>query len=442
MTIRLPALVLLLLAAFAAVPASAHDNVPAPPQRRPVVIDGATVHPQTGPPIAAGRVRFEAGRLVAIGGDEVPLDGADRIDAIGKHVYPGLIAANSVLGLVEIEAVRATVDHAEVGENAANVRAEVAVNPDSELIPVSRANGVLLALTVPRGSGITGTSALLQLEGWTGEEMTVAAPVALHVVWPGAEIPSWLPEEQQKAAREAGRQQRDAIRRAFEQAAAYRQAGGAAGNQPEDLRLSAMQPFLARSRPVFFHADSAGAIGEALAFAAEHGLRAVIVGGLEAWRVTDALRAADVPVIVGGTHMLPMRRFDAPDAIYANPARLAAAGVRFAIAIPDDGFELHTANLRNLPYHAATAVAHGLPRDEAMRAITLYPAQILGVNDRVGALEVGLDATLFIASGDPLEITSEVERAWIGGREIDLRSRQTRLYEKYRQKYPETREAR
>jgi imidazolonepropionase-like amidohydrolase len=429
----LPALALLLPALTAA-----HDLVPAPPQARPIVIEGATIHTIAGDPIAAGRVRFEHGKLVAVGGQEVAIDGAQVIDARGKHLYPGLIAAHSVMGLVEIGAVRATVDVAEVGANAANVRAEVAVNPDSDVIPVTRSNGVLLALSAPQASAssvITGTSAVLQLDGWTWEDMTVKAPVGLHVAWPSRFVPAGFPAEIAEAARKAAADKRVVLAQAFEDARAYGSPANA-GRVP-DLRLAAMQPALAREVPVYFHAEDVQSIDDALAFAVEHKLRPIIIGGAEAWRITDRLRAENVPVILGGTHVLPLRRSDPIDAVYANAAKLAAAGVRFALATPGDGFD--TSNLRNLPYQAATAVAYGLSKDEALKAITLYPAQILGVAERVGSIESGKDATLFLADGDPLDARTNVERAWIAGREIDLANRQTRLYDKYRQKYPQTR---
>ncbi len=417
-------------------PAAAHDGVPAPPQSRAVTLVGATLHPQDGPSISGGRLRFEEGRIVAIGGDEVATDGSDVVDLTGKHVYPGLLAANSRIGLSEIEAVRATVDTHEIGAQPSNVRAESAINPDSEYIPVARANGVLLALSRPdAGVGVAGTSVLLRLEGWTVEDMLVEAPLALHVVWPQP-VPAWLPAPEAEAARKAGAEALAALDRHFEQAREYARSPTPA---VPDLRLAAMRPFVEGGRPVVFHVDRAPAILEVLAFARRHGVRAIIGGGLEAWRVVDALRADDVPVLVGGTHVLPLRRQDAVEAAYANPARLHAAGVRFAIAVPDDGFEVFSSNLRNLPYHAATAVAHGLPREEALKSMTVYPAQILGVADRVGTLAAGREATLFVANGDPLEISTQVERAWIAGREVDLRTHQTRLYEKFRQRYPQTR---
>jgi imidazolonepropionase-like amidohydrolase len=430
----------LLAIALAPLTALAHDIVPGPVQSRPIVIDGPTIHVVAGPAIAAGRARFEDGKLVAVGGSEVSIEDAEVVDARGKHLYPGLIAANSVLGLVEIGAVRATVDVAEVGgANAANVRAEVAVNADSDVIPVTRSNGVLLALSVPQPSAtsvITGTSALLQLEGWSWEEMTVKAPVALHVAWPSRFVPSGFPSEMADAARKAAVDKREALKLAFEDARAY---ALQRGKGAPDLRLAAMQPFIDGKGRVFFHADDVQSIDDALEFAAEQKLSAVIVGGAEAWRIVDRLRAQAVPVILGGTHVLPLRRADPIDAMYSNAFKLAAAGVRFAIATPGDGFD--TSNLRNLPYQAASAAAYGLPREEALKAITLYPAQILGVADRFGSIEPGKDATVFLTDGDPLDARTTVERAWIAGREIDLSNRQTRLYDKYRQKYPQTRGA-
>jgi imidazolonepropionase-like amidohydrolase len=194
-----------------------------------------------------------------------------------------------------------------------------------------------------------------------------------------------------------------------------------------------MLPVLTRESPLFVHANDAESIEDALAFAREQTLRIVLVGGIEAWRVAALLKQQDVPVIIAGTHVLPLRRFDPVDAVYANPAALHAAGVRFAIASPGDGFS--TSNERNLPYQAASAVAHGLPLDEGLKAVTLYPAQILGVADRLGSLAVGKDATLFVADGHPLEVRTQVLRAWIAGREVDLNNRHRQLYEKYQKKY-------
>jgi imidazolonepropionase-like amidohydrolase len=401
----------------------------------PVVIANATVHPVSGAPIANGRVRFEAGRITAVGAD-VPTEGATVVDASGKHVYPGFLAASSVLGLVEVQAVRATNDTAEVGAINPNVRAEAAVNPDTEVIPVTRANGVLAALVHPvagQQGVITGTAAVMQLDGWTWEDMTVRPGVGVHIEWPTLIVPEFLPPPLIEATRKAQADKRVALEKAMDEAKAYRTAKEAGAVSLVDLRWEAMLPVLRKDKPVLISANDLESIEDALDFAARHDLRMVLMGGLEAWRIAALLKARQVPVIVGGTHVLPLRRSDPVDAAYANPARLHAAGIAFAISGPGDSFAV--ANERNLPYHAATAAAHGLPAGEALKAITLYPAQILGVADRLGSLEAGKDATLFISDGDPLENSTTIEQAWIAGRPVDLRSRHTELDAKYRAKY-------
>lgn len=424
-----------LLALLACAPLAAQNVVTAPGSAptQAIVLVNARLHPVSSAPIENGRLRIENGKITALGGSEVDTSDAQLIDLGGQRVYPGLIAANSVLGLVEVGAVRATVDQTEVAPIAPEVRAEVAVNPDSEHIPVTRANGVLSVLSRPEPgaqSVLSGRSALLSMDGWTWESMTLKAPVGMHLVWPSPLQPEGLPAPMLKEWEKAQASKRTQLRSAFREARAY---AAAAAPEPPDLRWEAMRPVLAGELPLFIHADDAAAIEEALAFGREEGLRIVIVGGIEAWRLAAQLKQDDVPVIVGGTQVLPLRRHDPVEAAFENPAKLHAAGVRFAIASPGDSFS--TSNERNLPYQAASAAAHGLPQDEALKAITLYPAQILGVADRLGSLEVGKDATLFVADGDPLEVTTQVLRAFIGGREIDLDNRHRRLYEKYRGKY-------
>lgn len=428
----------LLVAVAAIAPLSAQNIVtrPAAPPARAQVLVNATFHTVDGAPIADGRLRIEDGRIAALGGAEVSTDNAEVIDLGGREVYPGMIAANTVMGLVEVEAVRATVDEAEVSAIKPEVRAEVAVNPDSELIPVTRANGVLSALARPQPGAegiLIGRSALLQLDGWTWEQMTVKSAVGVHLEWPTRLVPEGLPAKVVQELLKAQEGKRRRLDAAIAEARAYAVTRAAGPVDPPDLRWEAMLPVLERESPLFVHANDAESIEDALAFARENTLRIVLVGGIEAWRVAALLKREEVPVIIAGTHVLPLRRFDPVDAVYANPAVLHAAGVRFAIASPGDGFS--TSNERNLPYQAASAVAHGLPLDEGLKAVTLYPAQILGVADRLGSLAVGKDATLFVADGHPLEARTQVLRAWIGGREIDLNNRHRQLYEKYQQKY-------
>lgn len=428
-------------AALATAFAYATPNVPPPPQTTPLVITGATLHTVSGATIANGSLRIEGGRIVAIGGPEGASDvrGAQVVPLAGKHVYPGFISANSVLGLAEVGAVRATDDLTEAGAINPNARALVAVNPDNEVITVTRANGVLAELSVPQAgdSGlITGTSALVQLDGWTWEDMGLVPAVALHVRLPMMRFNlalyppplDALLDELRKASAKRLRMLEDA----FERAAAYRVAKMNGEAKRTDTRWEAMLPVFDGSRPVFMQADDVAQIRYALAFAQRFGLRLVIVGGTDAWRLAPLLRERDVPVIIAGVHRLPERRDEAPDTAYRLAAQLAQAGVRYCIARGANSFQ--TPYDRNLPYEAATAAAHGLDPTEALRAITLYPAQILGVADRLGSLEVGKLASLVVTDGDPLDIRTRVERVYIQGREIDLSNRQTRLLDKYRER--------
>jgi imidazolonepropionase-like amidohydrolase len=418
----------------------ASENIPPPPQSEPVIIRGATLHTVSGEVIEDGHLLFEDGRITAIGANDGSPVAADVnvIDLSGKHIYPGLIAANTVLGLVEISAVRSTRDNAEPGTINPNVRANEAVDPDSELFPVARANGVLIALSVPQSPGdsetgptglITGSSAVLQMDGWTWEDMTVKSPAGVHVIWP--DIRS-VPADDKEAQKTLGARLK-ALEDAFAQARSYADAHTAGSLTMTDLRWEAMLPVFAGDIPVFVHANDVRQIRGALEFTQEHGVKLVIVGGIDAWRLAGELKAADTAVIVSPVHTVPLRRWEPYDTPFTNASKLAAAGVSFAIA--GEGSAFGAANARNVPYNAATAAAYGLSREDALKAITLYAAEILGVDDRLGSLDTGKDATFIVTDGDPLEITTNVERAWIQGREIDLSSRHTRLYEKYQEKY-------
>lgn len=402
--------------------ATANPVIPGAPQAKPIAIVKATLHPASSAPIADGTIVFDQGKIVALGKDLEPPADAVRIDGQGKHVYPGLFDALNNVGLVEINSVRATKDDVEVGELNPNVRAQVAVNPDSEIIPTTRSNGVLLTLAAPSGGLMSGRSAVLQLDGWTWEDLTLKADVALHIQWP-AMTPTGDPRDKQL----------EQLVRTLEQARAYAKARQADPDRhPLDLRYESLQPVLQGKMPIIAHADEAQQIKSAVGFARQQGLKLIIYGGYDAPRCADLLKQNQVPVILEGTYRLPMRRSDEYDAAYTAPERLRAAGVTYCIASSKG----HGAsNARNLPYQAGTAVAYGLPHDEALKAITLYPAQILGVADKVGSLEVGKDATLFIADGDPLETPTQVLDAYIQGRLVSLDDRHKALWRKYQEKY-------
>lgn len=412
--------------------AAANPNIPPPPQNEPILVTNAVIHTVSGATIADGQMLFSEGRIEAISGGGIEDPDARVIDLGGRHVYPGLIAAHTALGLVEISAVRATRDVAEPGLVNPNARTEVAVNPDSELFPVTRANGVLAALSAPSGGLIRGTSAVIQLDGWTWEDMTVKAPVGMHIAWPVISIPGDVDPDREEQLMEAREERLGELEASLKAAAAYRTARESGEPVDVDLRWEAMIPVLEGSLPVFAHVQDLAQIRHAIHLAEEYGLRLVLVGGADAWRVADQLAERGIPVIVSNVLRLPLRRWEDYDTPYANAAKLAAAGVTFSIATSGSTFD--AGHVRNLPYEAAMAVAHGLDADEALKAVTLYPAQILGVDDRLGSLDVGKDATFIVTDGDPLDIRTQVERAFVQGREIDLSSRHTTLYEKYSEK--------
>jgi imidazolonepropionase-like amidohydrolase len=429
------------VAAIAAVvlAATAHagpEYTSAPAGRYALV--GGTVHTVTQGDITNATVLVDSGRIAAVGAGLAVPAGATVIDCAGKHVYPGFISANTQLGLIEIQTIEGADDTRETGNLNPNIRAEVMFNPDSDLLPVTRLNGITSALVIPGGGAIHGTSALMHLDGWTQEDMTLRAPVALHVDWPATGPvrsfgpPAGPPDADALKASTAAVQ---AIRDAFADARAYetaRTAEAAKGipRHDADAKWDAMRRVVRGEVPVFFHANSAAQIRGVLDFVDEQKLAgAVIVGGRDAVPFAADLKARDIAVIVGGVQVLPARRYEPYDEAFTLPARLAAAGVRFCIS--DGGGGFGAANARNLPFHAGLAAAFGLSRDEALKSVTLYPARILGVADRLGSIEPGKLADLQVTDGDPLEDATHCEKVFIGGRPIPMESRQTRLFQKY-----------
>lgn len=406
-------------------------QMPAKKQDHPIALAGATIHPVSGPAIPGGTILFEKGIIVAIGSSVTYPEGTEIIDVSGKHVYPGLMSAETDIGIVEIGAVRATRDQSETGRINPNVRVETAFNPESEIIPVARASGITMYVTTPSGGLISGTSAIMLSDGWTWEEMTFKAPAALVVNWPNmtTRTAPWIQQSEEDQRKEITKQL-DELNDAIRDARSYAAAKKGDANLPVDVRWDAMVPFLDGTAPVMVWANELQQIQAAVAWGEAEGLRLIIAGAADSWRAADLLKKHDIPVLAGGIHRLPSRRFDAYDDPFVLPSRLHAAGIRFAIITSGGG-----AHERSLPYHAATAAAYGLPRDAALRSITLSPAEIFGIADRVGSLDPGKDATLIVTNGDPLEIMTNVEMEFIQGRRIDLSSRHTRLNDKYIEKY-------
>ncbi|HKX32856.1 MAG TPA: amidohydrolase family protein [Blastocatellia bacterium] len=401
-------------------------------------IRNAKIFTVTGATIERGSVLIKEGKIAAVGPTVAIPKEARVIDAAGLSVYPGLIDSNTILGLSEVGQVNATVDTTELGDFKANMKALTAVNPHSELIPVARMNGVTTALTCPRGGLISGQCALIDLDGWTPEEMKLRAPAAIQISYPalGAGRGGGEFRRGGDQAGEQQRQQRDrqieALRKKFEDAQAYakaREAAAADRSLPArtiDLGLEAMIPALKGEVPVLIQASKEREIKGAIELADRFKLKLIISGGESAHLVAKTLKEKNIPVILSQVLDLPETEDDPYDSAYARAAELYQAGVKFA-------FSTGTASdVRLLPYHAGTAAAFGLPKDEALKGVTIYPAQILGVGKLVGSIEAGKLANLVITDGDILEFRTKVKQIFINGRPVDLSNKHTRLYEKFK----------
>jgi imidazolonepropionase-like amidohydrolase len=403
-----------------------------------LLLTGATVHTVSGQTITNGQVLMRDGKIAAVG-KSVSAEGAREISLAGEHLYPGMIALNTDLGLAEIDAVRATLDIREVGEYTPDVYSWLAVNPDSELLPVARANGVAYFEPTPGGAVVAGQSGLMALDGWTTEQMVIKKSVALHVYWPSASLDTTPKErardpKKAKSLEDQNKERKEQLRQLddfFAEARAYAKAKAGA----EDFQIvpawEAMLPVVHGDIPVTIHANDIRQIRAAVSWAKTNGVKMILADGLDAWRVADLLATNNVPVLFSHVFTQPQRGEDGYDAQFRAAGILSKAGGK--IAFSGGGGPGGNGSLaKNLPYTAAQAVAFGLPEDEALKSITLYPAQIAGVADRLGSIEVGKDATLFVADGDILDIRSNVKRMWIGGKEVSLESRHTRLYQKYK----------
>jgi imidazolonepropionase-like amidohydrolase len=418
--------ILLLLACLSTTWLVAQSPIPAPAQEQPIAITGATAHLGNGEVIENALITFADGKLTQVTTfrSSADLSGHQVIDASGKHVYPGLIAPNSQLGLIEIGAVRATRDDSETGEINPNVRALIAFSTDSQVSPTVRSRGVLLTQATPDGGTIAGHSAVMHLDGWNWEDAAVRADDGVHVYWPRRYRYNWRTGQLTENRNYSETIQE--MQQFLEEARAY-----CAGDYEErNLKLEAMCGVMSGERNLYVHADLARDMEQAIVIAREQDLSLVIVGGAESFMITDLLRDNDVAVILGPTHALPGREDYDIDQPFKTPAMLHEAGVKFALS--QEGFW----EQRNLPFLAGTAVAYGLPYEAAIQALTLHTAEILGVADRVGSLEAGKDATLIISGGDLLDMrNSQVERAFIEGRDIDLDNKQEYLYRKFSEKY-------
>jgi imidazolonepropionase-like amidohydrolase len=414
--------------------ASAQDNVyPAAIQKGVTVITHATVHVGNGTTLTDASIAFENGKIIGVGNVSVP-SGAKVIDGTGKQVYPGLILPSSDLGLREISSgVRGSNDNTEIGENNANIRSIVAYNTDSKIIGVLRENGILLAGVAPEGELIEGQASVVQLDAWNYEDAAYKMDNGLYI-----NMPSFMPRRGGRMAFvrpgpggdpvKAAMEKIETIKTFFTDAKAYYQEKTHAAN---NLKLEAVRGLFDGKQKLFVRANEVKQILLAMDLAKSFGFKLVIVGGTEAYQIADLLAENNVPVILERQHSLPTMEDDDVDQPYKTPAALQKAGVLFCLNDTHD-----QSRFRNLAFNAGTAATYGLTKEQALSAVTLNAAKILGIEDKTGTIETGKDANLLIVNGDLLDMKSSViGQAFIQGRNVSLDNKGKQLYERYKHKY-------
>lgn len=425
--------IILILFAFVSVASWAQTPVPSKAQAKAVALTGGVAHLGNGQVIKNSVIAFEKGKLTLVTDAttaRLDLSKYEVINIDGKHVYPGFILPNSQVGLQEVSSIRAMNDYSERGELNPNVRSIISYNTDSEYIPTYRFNGVLLAETTPTGGVISGSSSVVEMEGWNWEDAAHTVDMGIHMNWPArlrrqfdfntftfAESPN----------RDYDKQVGD-LELFFAEATSY----GKLSSKEANLKLEAMQGLFDGKKGLFIHVNNSKEIIESVRFAQRSGVkRIVVVGGLDALWVADFLKENKIPVILPSTHALPARNDDDVDLPYKLPFLLSQAGVTISLSNDD---ALHGS--RNLGFYAGTAVAYGMDKEEALKAITSNTAKALGIDQRVGTLEVGKDATLFVSEGDALDYrTNKLTHAFISGKSVTLPGIQEELYDRYSNKY-------
>ncbi len=421
---------------------SQSNVLPAPPQKGVMFIKNATIHVGNGTVIENGVIQIRDGKIEKVGNNiSIPADAGNVVDAKGKHVYPGLILPVSSLGLIEIGAVRASNDVREIGDMNPSVRSIVAYNTDSKVINTLRSNGILVANIVPQGSFLAGSSSVVQLDAWNWEDASYNTDGGMHLYMPslmprpsfgrgggGGMRPGGPNEGAQTDPVKEGLDQLEKLKAFFREAKAY---SAAPTHDETNLKYEAVKNLFSKKQKLYVHANTVKQMLVALDFVKEFGFDVVIVGASESWQIPDLLKQHNVSVILQQMHSLPTTADDDVDQPYKTAAALQKAGVLFAIS--DDDAQTRG---RNLPFNAGTAATYGLTKEEALAAITLNAAKIMGVADKTGSIEPGKDANIIISSGDILDMsTSNVTDAFIQGRQINLDDKQKQLNERYEQKY-------
>jgi imidazolonepropionase-like amidohydrolase len=423
----------LFAAAILLISASAWAQIPSPGETptKAIVLTGGIAHIGNGQVVENAAIGIENGKVTFVkpmGSVKLNPEDADIIDVTAKHVYPGFISPNNTLGLTEVDAVRATNDYAETGSFNPEVRAVTSFNTDSRISPTVRSNGVLITQATPRSGRICGTSSVMHLDGWNWEDAVLKADDGIHVNWPYRfQRSGWWAEPGPTKANEKYDEQIEELRSFLLRAKAYSENYSPEFNQ----KMAACKGLFDGSQNFYLHVNDAKGIMESVLFAEAVGIKKpVVVGANEAWLVVDFLSSKKVPVILERTHSLPSNSDNDIDQPYKTAKTLFDNKITFCF---DYSGDMEAMGSRNLPFAAGTAVAYGLPKEEAIKALTLNAAKILGIDVICGSLEEGKDATLFVSNGDALDaLTNDVTHAFIQGRPVDLDNPQKFLYRKYK----------
>jgi len=397
---------------------------PAPAQSGNIVLTHATIHIGNGQVLQDAMILFRDGKIMSVGPTEPIKDNAKVIDCSGKQIYPGLISPVTDLGLSELSAVRSTNDNYELGDINPNIRSIVAYNTDSKVIDNTRSNGILLANVIPQGGIISGASSVVQLDAWNWEDAAYQTDGGIHFNMPYLERFSTEGDDPLKK----GMDQIENVRNFFRQAKAYLDE---TKHEQTNLKFEAVKGLFNKTQIFFVHCELVKEMMIAVEFAKEFGFKTVIVGGTDSYKITDYLKQNNIAVILNEMNSLPALQDDDVDMPFKTPYLLQQAGVAYCISDPN----LST-RFRNLAFNAGIAAGHGLTKEQALQAITLNTAKILGISERTGSLETGKDANIIVSDGDILDIkTNNVIYAFIQGRQINLDNKQKQLYEKYKYKY-------
>ena len=402
-------------------------------------LTNATVHTVTNGTLENATVLIKDGKISGVGNNLSYGQDFEVIDASGKHIYPGMIDSGTRLGLSEVGSISLTQDYNEVGQVIPHMEVLTAINPSSALIPVTRVSGVTTVIAAPAGGLFPGTAALVNLHGYTPQQMSTgfSAPV---MNFPASGKRGWWDRRSDEEIKKASEKAMKELNEIWNKVQRYHviDSAKAAGSNTVELgyypEMQALLPVYRKEEPLLIEVNKANDIKKAIEWVKEKDIEAIFTGVEEGFRVADEIAKANIPVIAGPTLSTPSKDYDRYDKPYANPGLMSKAGVKVALRT------METENVRNLPYNAGFAAAYGMSKEDALKAITIVPAELFNVADKMGSIEEGKQATLFISTGDPFETSTDVEQVFINGWKIPMVSRHTQLYDEFLERSPGVKE--